>query len=327
MTECYRSGRADKKYSCPPTGGAIASRPFTITSGIRFFEQAHIKDISAFLKLLHNPNDEISFKRLVRLLPGVGNKGADKLWAAFDAGIKALPPEDKHPIATALQGCAKMVSKKTTVAWAQFATTFAQIEAPDVRNKPAVVLNLVLEAMYEEYAEDNFANYSIRLDEIDQLINFAQTFTDTNDFLTQLALLSNLQADDDRPRDDDKESIKLTTIHQAKGLEFEVVFLIMLCDGLFPTARSLENDENLEEERRLFYVGITRAKKELYLSYPIIRMSQGYSGDIMQQKSRFLAEIPLELLDQWTLKPRNPWAGFRQDYHQAGGSEAEEEPF
>ncbi|HEV8541333.1 MAG TPA: UvrD-helicase domain-containing protein, partial [Verrucomicrobiae bacterium] len=152
--------------------------PFTITSGIRFFEQAHIKDISAFLKLLHNPNDEISFKRLVRLLPGVGNKGADKLWACFDAGIKALPPAAEHPTAMALQSCAKSVGKKTVVAWAQFTTTVAQIEAPDVRNKPAVVLNLVLEAMYEEYAEDSFANYSIRLDEIDQLINFAQTFTD-----------------------------------------------------------------------------------------------------------------------------------------------------
>jgi DNA helicase-2/ATP-dependent DNA helicase PcrA len=286
--------------------------PFTITSGIRFFEQAHIKDLAGFLKLLHNPADEISFKRIVRLLSGIGNKGADKLWACFDANIKAAAPDAKHRLATALQSCSASVPKKAAVAWAQFSATFAQIEAPEIREKPAKVLSLVVEAIYEDYAKDNFANYSVRLDEIDQLINFSMTFTDTNEFLTQLALLSNLQADDDRPRNDDQESIKLTTIHQAKGLEFEVVFLIMLCEGLFPTGRSIDNDDAVEEERRLFYVGITRARKELYMSYPIIRMTQGYTGDIMQQKSRFLGEIPSELLEEWNIRPTNPWGEYRR---------------
>jgi DNA helicase-2/ATP-dependent DNA helicase PcrA len=104
--------------------------------------------------------------------------------------------------------------------------------------------------------------------------------------------------------------MKLTTIHQAKGLEFEAVFLIMLCEGLFPTARSLDDDDAVEEERRLFYVGVTRARKELYLSYPMIRMTQGYTGDIMQQKSRFLDEIPPDLLEQWNIKPTNPWSDY-----------------
>src|SRR4030095_10700638 len=176
--------------------------------------------------------------------------------------------------------------------------------------KPARVLQLVLEAIYEEYAEENFANYSIRLEDIDQLINVASQYSDTNEFLTQLALLSNVEAEQDRPRDDDEETLKLTTIHQAKGLEFDTVFLIMLCDGLFPSGRSLEEVDNLEEERRLFYVGITRAKKQLYLSYPLIRMSAGYSGDFMQQKSRFLYELPKELLDEWVLKPANPWGAY-----------------
>lgn len=305
--------------------------PFTITSGIRFFEQAHIKDLAGFIKLLQNPNDEISFKRIVRLLPGIGNKGADKLWACFDETVKRLPPDTKHLLATALQSCAKSVPKKAAVAWAQFSTTFAQIETPNVREKPAHVLQLVLEAFYEDYAKDNFANYSIRLDEIDQLINFAQTFTDTSDFLTQLALLSNLQSEDEKPRGDDQESIKLTTIHQAKGLEFEAVFLIMLCDGLFPTGRSLDDDDALEEERRLFYVGVTRAKRELYLSYPIIRMAQGYSGDVMQQKSRFLSEIQPDLLEQWNIKPSNPWGEYRQGMsyapNKAGEDQGDDEPF
>lgn len=298
--------------------------PFTITSGIRFFEQAHIKDISAFLKLVNNPADEISFKRLARLLKGVGAKSADKLWSSFVAAYRNIPANAKHPIAMALQGCSSSVPKKAAVGWAQFAATFAQMEAPEVREKPARVLKLVLEAIYEDYAEENFANYDVRLEDIEQLIGVAMQYEDTNEFLTQLALLSNVEGEQDKPREQDEESLKLTTIHQAKGLEFDTVFLIMLCDGLFPSGRSLENEDALEEERRLFYVGITRAKKNLYLSYPIIRTAQGYN-DFMQQKSRFLNEVPGELMEEWVLKPANPWGA----YHEPPRSQSsdEDEPF
>jgi DNA helicase-2/ATP-dependent DNA helicase PcrA len=151
----------------------------------------------------------------------------------------------------------------------------------------------------------------VRLEDIEQLIGVAMQYEDTNEFLTQLALLSNVEAEQDKPRDSDDESLKLTTIHQAKGLEFDTVFLIMLCDGLFPSGRSLDNEDALEEERRLFYVGITRAKKNLYLSYPIIRMAQGYS-DFMQQKSRFLTELPSHLMEEWVLKPANPWGAYHE---------------
>src|SRR5208283_2228247 len=102
--------------------------------------------------------------------------------------------------------------------------------------------------------------------------------------------------------------IKLSTIHQAKGLEFDVVFIIMMCDGLFPSSRSMEDAEGEEEERRLFYVAITRAKNELYLCYPLIRAGYGSTGgDEMQQPSRFLAEIPGDLLNQWNLRPSNSY--------------------
>ena len=303
--------------------------PFTITSGIRFFEQAHIKDIAAFLKLVNNPADELSFKRLVRLLSGIGAKSADKLWACFVAAHSSGAPDAKHPIATALQSCAPSVPKKASVGWAQFAATFAQLEAPEVREKPARVLKLVLEANYEEYAEENFANYNVRLEDIEQLIGVAMQYTDTNEFLTQLALLSNVEAEQDRPRDADDESLKLTTIHQAKGLEFDTVFLIMLCDGLFPSGRSLELEDALEEERRLFYVAITRAKKNLYLSYPIIRTAQGYS-DFMQQKSRFLNELPSHLMEELVVKPTNPWGAYSEPFPQRANDHKEfdqEDPF
>lgn len=223
-----------------------------------------------------------------------------------------------------MQSCASSVPKKASVSWAQFAATFAQIEAPEVREKPARVLKLVLEAIYEEYAEENFANYNVRLEDIEQLIGVAMQYEDTNEFLTQLALLSNVEAEQDKPRDSDDESLKLTTIHQAKGLEFDTVFLIMLCDGLFPSGRSLENEDALEEERRLFYVGITRAKNNLYLSYPIIRMAQGYS-DFMQQKSRFLTELPNHLLEEWVLKPANPWGAYHEPPRSTQSEE--DEPF
>src|SRR5947207_12768834 len=99
--------------------------PFTITSGVRFFEQAHVKDVTAYLKLVTNPRDELSFKRIAQLLPGVGSKGADKLWRAFQAALSGASPDKKSPLATALQGCAKIVPKKTTLACAQFSATVA----------------------------------------------------------------------------------------------------------------------------------------------------------------------------------------------------------
>lgn len=275
--------------------------PFSITSGLRFFEQAHIKDVAAFLKFAANPADEISFKRMVRLLPGVGGKGADKLWKLFDTHHSQLPKGAPNPLASALQSCSPSVAKKTTVAWAQFSSTIAQLEGSTVRGKAAEMIRVTLEGLYEDYLEETFANASQRLEEIVQLTHFSQQFTALDEFLTQLALLSNVEAEEQNATRDD-EQIKLSSIHQAKGLEYSVVFVIMLCDGLFPSHRSIDRPASLEEERRLFYVAVTRAKKELYLTYPLIRMIRGMTNDAMQQPSRFLEEIPAILLDEWSLK-------------------------
>jgi DNA helicase II / ATP-dependent DNA helicase PcrA len=143
---------------------------------------------------------------------------------------------------------------------------------------------------------------------LDQLANFAYQFQSVQDFLAQLSLLTNLEAEEDRPTEQDTERVKLSTIHQAKGLEFDVVFVIMLCDGCFPSFRSLERPDNQEEERRLFYVATTRARNELYFSYPLLRMNAGQGGPMLQQPSRFLKEIPTELLEEWDIKPFNPYS-------------------
>jgi DNA helicase-2/ATP-dependent DNA helicase PcrA len=289
--------------------------PFSITSGIRFFEQAHIKDTTAFLKFIVNPRDEIAFKRLAQLLPGVGAKAAEKLWQSFQIEIQGragspLPVNGAHgvtrptrtPIAVALQDSIARVPKKATLAWAQFTATIAQLEDETARKSAAKMLRLVIDAGYDDYLKENFANFRSRLDDVEQLAVFAAQFPSVEEFLTQLALLTNVEAEGDRSQNDD-EKIRLSTIHQAKGLEFEVVFVIMLCDGLFPSARSMDSADGEEEERRLFYVSITRAKNELYLSYPLIRGGYGNTGsDAFQSPSRFLSEIPKEILNEWNLK-------------------------
>ena len=117
-------------------------------------------------------------------------------------------------------------------------------------------------------------------------------------------MLTNIEAEADAAgqRTNDDERVRLSTIHQAKGLEFDVVFIIMLCDGLFPSERSLAAIAGEEEERRLFYVAVTRAKQELYLSFPLIRTLQSYGGEAVQSRSRFLGEIPGALIDEWNLR-------------------------
>ena len=309
--------------------------PFTITSGIRFFEQAHIKDVAAYLKLVTNPQDELAFKRLVRMLPGIGGKGADKLFAAFSArlgsrvpgpgsevpGLEAAPvavveisdndggdgtpvPVAPYvPIAPLLTAIAKAVPGKTAAAWAQFTATIAQCEGDAIRNAPGRFIRLVVEADYEDYLKATYENPRNRLDDLEQLANYADQFPSVAEFLSQLALQTNVEAEENQTRDDeDEERLKLSTVHQAKGLEFGTVFVIMLCDGLFPSARSLDSTEGEEEERRLFYVAVTRARNELYLCHPLLRFMQG-GGNALQQPSRFLGELPKELVDEWNLRP------------------------
>jgi len=210
-------------------------------------------------------------------------------------------------VACVLQRIATQVPRKATVGWAQFTATVAQLEDPARRGAPGEMIRLIVEAVYAEYAQEAFVNARERLDDVEQLAAFAGQFQDLETFLTQLALLTNVDAESrDRSGSGDEEQLRLSTVHQAKGLEFDVVFLIMLGDGLFPSFRSLESQEGEEEERRLFYVAITRARRELYFSYPLVRTAGSRGGDFLQQPSRFLMEIPEALLDTWDLKMPGP---------------------
>jgi DNA helicase-2/ATP-dependent DNA helicase PcrA len=315
--------------------------PFMITSGLRFFEQAHIKDVAAYLKLVTNPFDELAFKRLARMLPGIGGKGADKLWTTFytalaaatgrtaplpdlQGGLQMSAPEEASdndgfisgpveiiPVAPLLSAASKAVPKKAATAWAQFTATAAQCEAAEVRNAPGRIIRLVIDADYEDYLQNTYENARNRLEDLAQLANYADQFQDTSDFLAQLALQTNMEAEQSAPRDDEGERLRLSTVHQAKGLEFRAVFVIMLCDGLFPSGRSAETEEGEEEERRLFYVAVTRAKDELYLCRPLLRFMAG-GGDALQQPSRFLGELSSDLYEEWNVRPpaASGFAGF-----------------
>jgi len=271
--------------------------PYQITSGIRFFEQAHIKDVISFLRLVANPRDEVAFKRMAKLLPGIGNRSADNLWNAWEKSLNG-----QGEITSWSERLLPMnVSAKSKKHWSQVAHTLDEIAPGGQPNPPSEMITSVLEAIYDEYAKVNFTNYELRKEDLNQLAAFARQFKDLNEFLSQLALISNVDAEAAPNQGADREAVNLSTVHQAKGLEYHTVFVIWLTDGMFPSSRSMDDRNNLEEERRLFYVAITRAKDELYLSYPHMRLTGGY-GDVFQRPSRFLKEIPNKLVEDWQVQ-------------------------
>ena len=264
--------------------------PFVLTSGIRFFEQAHIKDVAAFLKFAANPRDEVAFRRMVRLLPGIGDRTADKLWSltsqalASGSGLPAL-----HDF---------KIPAKAAAGWKQFVHTLGDLTPASGPLPPAEMMECVLFAIYEDYMQEKFANFDARREDLLTLQEFARQFPTADEFLSQLALLGGIETADAFSGEPDSEKVTLSSLHQAKGLEWKVVFLIWLADGMFPTSRTLDDPDGLEEERRLFYVGVTRCKDELYLTYPELRLNSEY-GEAFQRPSRFLSEVPERLMEIW----------------------------
>jgi DNA helicase-2/ATP-dependent DNA helicase PcrA len=271
--------------------------PYQITSGIRFFEQAHIKDVTAFIRFVANPRDEVALKRMVKLLPGIGNRSANNLWLAWERSLN----ESVEINSWGARLLPMSVTAKSKKSWEQLAHTLDEIAPGGRPNPPSEMITSIVEAIYDDYAKVNFTNYELRREDLNQLAAFARQFKDADEFLSQLALISNVDAEAAPNQTADREAVNLSTVHQAKGLEFHTVFVIWLTDGMFPSSRSLDTGDALEEERRLFYVAITRARDELYLTYPHMRLSGGF-GDVFQRPSRFLKEIPNELVEDWQVQ-------------------------
>jgi DNA helicase-2/ATP-dependent DNA helicase PcrA len=289
--------------------------PYQITSGIRFFEQAHIKDVTSFVRVVANPRDEVAFKRMVKLLPGIGNRSAENLWNAWDKSLGTVAAvadrgSEDVPTPTGIGDpgykfgeriLAMNVGARSKKSWSQLAHTLDEIAPGGQPNPPSEMITSIVEAIYDDYAKVNFTNYELRREDLNQLAVFARQFKDIHEFLSQLALISNVDAEAAPNQAGEKEAVNLSSVHQAKGLEFHTVFVIWLSDGMFPSARSLDTRDALEEERRLFYVAVTRARDELYLTYPHMRLNAGY-GEMLQRPSRFLKEIPNALVEDWQVR-------------------------
>lgn len=276
--------------------------PFVITSGLRFFEQAHIKDAAAFMKFVCNRRDEVAFKRIVKMLPGIGTKSADNLWHEWLAseGGKSEPVLSYSDILLGFK-----VPAKAKSTWEQLAYTLDELVDADGKPKPpGPMLPSIIGGVYEDYMRSKFTNFDNRRQDLLQLQKYAEQFDDLEEFLSQLSLLAGQDAVDAKNQEPDKESVCLSSVHQAKGLEWRAVFVVWLADGMFPNNRVIDDDDEdqsgLEEERRLFYVAVTRAKDELYLTYPLI-WHGAFNGDVIQRPSRFLADIPTDLIEEWNV--------------------------
>lgn len=277
--------------------------PFQITSGLRFFEQAHVKDVAAFMKFVVNRQDEVSFMRLVKLIPGVGTTSAGKMWAAWLQCEAIAGPVTSETFGECLRKLP--APKKAAKIWEQTSFTLEELLDPDGQPvPPSGMIRSIMEGVYEDYMRTKFKNADQRKQDLEQLSNYSTRFKDVSEFLSQLALVSGVDTDEQpNANSRDSEAVTLTTAHQAKGLEWQAVFAVWLAEGMFPNNRVIEEagELGLEEERRLFYVTVTRAKDELYLTYPVINY-QARDGEVLQRPSRFLQELPKDLMEPWNVR-------------------------
>lgn len=273
--------------------------PYQITSGVRFFEQAHIKDLVAHLRLVYNPADTIAFLRLTQLLPKVGEKTAQKLYALTSETAKAQTLDFID--ALLLPPVVKKVPAGAKADWESLAITLRDMKQIADGGSPDEVVQMGIDGWYSSYIQGAYANYVNRMEDLNSLVGFAARFDEMQDLIAQITLLNSETAD---RMEESQESIRLTTVHQAKGLEFDIVFLIGVADGFFPTRRSIDTGDT-EEERRLFYVAVTRARDELYISYPKMNTKGGPS--MFLNPSRFLQELPTTLFEPIRIRRNYGW--------------------
>ncbi len=271
-----------------------ANLPYKLVGAQRFYGRREIKDIVAYLRLIHNLNDQVSLLRVINVPSrGIGNKtviGLRTLAQRLD-----LTPGDllldlaEDPQSNRLE---TLTTRAATVLY-NFGTLLANWRAAREVLSPLGLMDRILEDVgYRDYIDDGSEEGVERWENVMELRRLAGEYQDRGleAFLEHVALIS-----DQDTLDDSTNVPTLLTLHAAKGLEFPVVFIVGLSDGTLPHARSFEDPEAMQEERRLFYVGITRAQDRLYLIIPINRSAYGYTEPT--EESRFLNDIPFELLD------------------------------
>lgn len=296
--------------------------PYRVQSGVRFFEQAHIKDVVSYLRLLVNPRDELAWKRVLKMIPGIGTAMANRVFEAIQTGAGSVPlPNDREPAAhdssqalehagtRAIQSLQSVPRLRTSGPFRDFIVLLELLSSQENRNNPSKQISLILEHGYEAYLQENFENADSRAEDIRGLSLYAQRYDSTETFLSELALLSTEQFKEPQPLvgeevisgGEEDELLTLTSVHQAKGLEWKAVFIIWAAEGKFPSPRSLREIDSEEEERRLWYVALTRAKDELYITYPLL-MTDYNRQTVLQKPSRFVTECPPAMFEIWNLE-------------------------
>lgn len=254
--------------------------PYVIRGGLRFFEQAHIKDVLSYLKIIINPADELSFKRAICLQKGIGRSYAYKIWDAFKGKKNLKAVSDSLP-KRQRQGCREF---------------FSLYESLKKIKSPEEAFTTILKN-YKDYCYLSFDNPDERMLDLEELAKMAQSYSTIRQFLLDFSSFEEFKGTTLLSAAQQEDILVLSTIHQAKGLEWETVFIISCSDYDFPHPKSLASKEALEEERRLFYVATTRAKSGLYITYPQVKHTFK-SGLIITRPSMFIYELPKDAYEE-----------------------------
>lgn len=271
--------------------------PFRVRSGLRFFEHRHVKDVLAHLRFVDNPKDEIAFFRLIKIRDGFGPRLASRVWDRL-RGPDALDSLRR------LDPASLRLPKAATLAFGELKSLIDELAAPTFLGQPGEAVRRIVEVFYNKWARAHLENAGSRLEDLEQLALFADGYPDINAFLSEITLLNDLSGEDAVAGPPD-ELLTLSTVHQAKGIEWRAVFVIWLAEGRFPSFRM--DDE--EEERRLFYVAVTRARDRVFLVRPEIARDR-YRVDVIVEPSRYLLELPREALDLVTVAQDQPPDGL-----------------
>lgn len=273
----YRSS-----YLTPEVEFALARKGINYRTygGVKFFQKAHIKDLLAYLKVIYNPSDENSWRRITTIQQGLGQATFDRLWD----NLKQYP----SPLDAALTG--KEIPHRGKTGWEALVATLDTLLKMGPGHVPGL-LSEVLVQNYDYYLKQNYPDqYEDRLRGIERLMIYAERFDSLDSFLESLALEESVFADTNQVAPQSGEQLTLSTIHSAKGKEWDAVFIIGMNQGHFPTQRA--DSSSLAEERRLFYVAATRARHYLFLT--TYREDYRNYGAVSEGPSAFLRELPPE---------------------------------
>ncbi|MEZ4700654.1 MAG: ATP-dependent helicase [Rhodothermales bacterium] len=262
--------------------------PYVKYGGMKLSEAAHVKDVLAYLRVLENPKDAVAWHRMLQLLEGVGPKTARDLavWVTEDRPEPFMLEE--RPFSPRYAEKLQELFQLLRALHQAPPTLSEQIERILLHYEP-----LLKKAYYEDYPK--------RQQDLEHVAALTQNFSDRATFLSSLALDPiELTALDTDPVDDDEAPLILSTIHSAKGLEFDTVFLLHALDGILPSGYALKDVESLDEELRLMYVAITRAEQRLFISYPVLQHRR-HVGEILTNPSRFVEDVPESVLEPWSL--------------------------